>query len=174
MKKKKRRCEKSSYNSNSWEKQINTNSVRHVNVIIVTDIYSTQLRCIPQSHPPPPLPPPRAFLRWALKSVAVVWGSRARIVLEPPASGPCTPCGFWGGRSVVGLGGSSSPLPALPWWWGWGVPAATPCHFPCMLGVQSSLGCVAGSFLGGTWPPGSACAQACSVSVGHLLAPLPL
>lgn len=30
-----------SYDSATWEKQIKTNSVRHVNVIIVTDIYST-------------------------------------------------------------------------------------------------------------------------------------
>lgn len=106
-------------------------------------------------------------MEWALKSVAAVWGSRASIVLEPPAPRPC-----------FGVGGL---------WWDWGVqrplsllfpgggaPAATPCHFPHMLGVQLSSGRVARSLLGGTWPLGSACAQACTVSVGCLLAPLPL
>lgn len=44
-----------SYDSTTWEKQINTNSVRHVNVIIVTDIYSTQLRYLTVMGVLPPL-----------------------------------------------------------------------------------------------------------------------
>lgn len=163
-----------SYDSNSREKQINTDSVRHVIVIIMT-IYSTQLRYIPQSWG---CCPPWAFLwwapmEWASKSVAVVWGSRQnRHSVGAPSSWTLHP------MRVSGVDGL---------WWDWGVyyalsllfhgggaPAATPCHFPGMLGVQLSSGRVAGAFLGGTWPPGSACAQACSVSVGHLLAPLPL
>lgn len=83
-------------------------------MIIVTDIYSTQLRYIPQSWGC--CPPPLAFLRWvsmewALTSVAVVWGSRARIVLEPPAPGPCTPCGFWGWMVCGGIGVFIVPCP---------------------------------------------------------------